>query len=72
LQNVVRKQFLGQKSGQQRREKNRYRGGEHRRYRRGGRGGRKSTSRNKRNKKRILRRAAKPTALGRGRTAGRR
>jgi hypothetical protein len=39
LQNVVRKQFLGQRSGQRRR-------GEHRRYRRGGRGGGKSASRN--------------------------
>jgi hypothetical protein len=39
LQNVVKKQFLGQRIGQQRQGKNKYRGGEHQRYRRGGRGG---------------------------------
>jgi hypothetical protein len=74
LQNVVRQQFLGQRSGQRRRGKNRYRGGEHRRYRPGGRGGRKFTSRSTGTRRGFRGGAAKPTAIGRGlgRTAGRR
>jgi hypothetical protein len=62
LQNVVREQFLGQRAGRRQRGKNRYRGGEHRRYQRGGRGGGKIHFQEYRNKKRILRRDNKATS----------